>query len=104
MAMRGGTIELSSPIEMVRNVLAGSWVEYERNGWHIVSCPLFTVMEKVCQAGNSLLPLAPWRQTFADIVSDSGSSKVLLKPGQTSIVIPGQASLVRIIVFGQGDR
>ena len=89
---------------MVRNVLAGSWVEYERNGWHIVSCPLFTMMEKACQAGTNLLPLAPWRQTFADIVSDSASTRQLVKPGQTSIVIDGQASLVRIIVFGQGER
>lgn len=102
--MRGGTIELQSPVEMVRNVLAGTWTEYERNGWHVVSCPLFTTIEKVCQEGTAILPLKPWRQTYADIVWDGGSERQLIKPGQDSIVISGQASLVRITVYGQGDK
>ena len=102
--MRGGTIELHSPIEMVRNVMAGTWTEYERNGWHIVTCPLFTMMEKVCQEGTEILPLKPWRQTFADIVWDCGRDTQLVKPGQGSIVISGQAALVRITVYGQGDK
>jgi hypothetical protein len=101
---RGGTIELSSPVEMVRNIMAGTWVEYERNGWHVFSCPLFTVMEKACQEGTDMLPLSPWRQTYAELVWSGGSSKQLLKPGETRIVISGQASFVRVVLYGQGDR
>lgn len=88
---------------MVRQVLSGDWTEYEKNGWHVVSCPLFTMMEKVCEEGTALLPLRVWHQTFADIVWDGGSAKQMLKPGQTSIVIDGQSSFVRIVVYGQGD-
>ena len=100
--MRGGTIELTSPIEMLRNVLAGTWTEYERNGWHIVTCPLFTMVEKVCQVGGNPLPFAMKLQTYADIVWDGGHDKVLVKPGQNSIVIDGQSSFVRIVQYGQG--
>ena len=60
---RGGSINLNQPLEMVRQVLSGDWVEYEKNGWHIVSCPLFTVMEKVCEEGTAMLPLTVWKQT-----------------------------------------
>lgn len=102
--MRGGTIELHSPIEMVRNVLAGTWTEYERNDWHIVTCPLFTMMERVCPEGPTMLPLTPWKQTYADIVWDGGSDRQMVKPGQTSIVISGQSSFVRIVVYGQGSN
>lgn len=101
---RGGIIELASPVEMVRNIMAGTWTEYERNGWHVVSTPLFTVMEKACQVGTDMLPLAPWRQTYADLVWEGGSSKQLLKPNETRIVISGQASFVRVVLYGQGDR
>lgn len=100
---RGGQINLNQPLEMVRQVLSGDWTEYEKNGWHVVSCPLFTMMEKVCEEGTALLPLRVWHQTFADIVWDGGSTKQMLKPGQTSIVIDGQSSFVRIVVYGQGD-
>lgn len=100
---RGGSINLNQPLEMVRQVLSGDWTEYEKNGWHVVSCPLFTMMEKVCEEGTALLPLRVWHQTFADIVWDGGSTKQMLKPGQTSIVIDGQSSFVRIVVYGQGD-
>lgn len=100
---RGGQINLNQPLEMVRQVLSGDWTEYEKNGWHVVSCPLFTMMEKVCEEGTALLPLKVWHQTFADIVWDGGSTKQMLKPGQTSIVIDGQSSFVRIVVYGQGD-
>lgn len=100
---RGGSINLNQPLEMVRQVLSGDWVEYEKNGWHVVSCPLFTMIEKVCEEGTAMLPLRIWRQTFADIVWDGGSTKQMLKPGQTSIVINGQSSFVRIVVYGQGD-
>jgi hypothetical protein len=103
MAMRGGTIEQHSPLEMVRNVLVGTWAEYEKNGWHVVTCPLFTVMEKVCQPGPNVLPLTPWRQTYVDIVFDGGSERKLVKPGQTVLNID-QASFVRIAQFGQGDK
>lgn len=102
--MRGGTIELHSPIEMVRNVMAGTWTEYEKNGWHIVTSPLFTMMERVCPVGTTLFPLVPWKQTFADIVWDGGYTKQMVKPGETGIIIDGQASFVRVIVFGQGDK
>lgn len=100
---RGGSINLNQPLEMVRQVLSGDWVEYMKNGWHIVSCPLFTTMEKVCEEGTAMLPLRVWHQTFADIVWEGGSTKQMLKPGQTSIVIDGQSSFVRIVVYGQGD-
>ena len=100
---RGGQINLNQPLEMVRQVLSGDWTEYEKNGWHVVSCPLYTMMEKVCEEGTALLPLKVWHQTFADIVWDGGSTKQMLKPGQTSIVIDGQSSFVRIVVYGQGD-
>lgn len=100
---RGGQINLNQPLEMVRQVLSGDWTEYDKNGWHVVSCPLFTMMEKVCEEGTALLPLKVWHQTFADIVWDGGSTKQMLKPGQTSIVIDGQSSFVRIVVYGQGD-
>lgn len=100
---RGGQINLNQPLEMVRQVLSGDWTEYEKNGWHVVSCPLFTMMEKVCEEGTALLPLKVWHQTFADIVWDGGSTKQMLKPGQSSIVIDGQSSFVRIVVYGQGD-
>lgn len=100
---RGGQINLNQPLEMVRQVLSGDWTEYEKNGWHVVSCPLFTMMEKVCEEGTALLPLKVWHQTFADIVWDGGSDKQMLKPGQSSIVIDGQSSFVRIVVYGQGD-
>jgi hypothetical protein len=100
---RGGQINLNQPLEMVRQVLSGDWTEYDKNGWHVVSCPLFTMMEKVCEEGTALLPLRVWHQTFADIVWDGGSTKQMLKPGQTSIVIDGQSSFVRIVVYGQGD-
>ena len=99
---RGGSINLNQPLEMVRQVLSGDWTEYEKNGWHVVSCPLFTMMEKVCEEGTAMLPLRVWHQTFADIVWDGGSTKQMLKPGQTSIVIDGQSSFVRIVVYGQG--
>lgn len=102
--MRGGTIELHSPIEMVRNVMAGTWTEYVKNGWHVVTCPLFTVMEKVCQEGATMLPLVPWSQTVADITWEGGSTVQMVKPNQTSIVISGQASFVRITIYGQGDK
>ena len=101
---RGGSINLNQPIEMVRQVLSGDWVEYMKNGWHIVSCPLFTTMEKVCEAGTALLPLTVWQQTFADIVWDGGSTKQMVKPGSTSIVIDGQSSFVRITIYGQGEK
>lgn len=101
---RGGSINLNQPLEMVRQVLSGDWVEYEKNGWHIVSCPLFTTMEKVCEEGTAMLPLTVWQQTFADIVWDGGSDKQMVKPGATSIVISGQTSFVRIVVFGQGSN
>lgn len=101
---RGGKIELSSPLDMVRQVLAGSWTEYKSNGWHVVSCPLFTVMEKVCQPGTEMLPLKPWGQTFAELVWDGGHDTQLVKPNQTSLVISGQACFVRITQYGQGDR
>jgi hypothetical protein len=101
---RGGSINLNQPLEMVRQVLSGDWVEYEKNGWHIVSCPLFTVMEKVCEEGTALLPLTVWKQTFADIVWDGGNTKQMVKPGSTSIVIDGQSSFVRITIYGQGDK
>ena len=100
---RGGQINLNQPLEMVRQVLSGDWTEYDKNGWHVVSCPLFTMMEKVCEEGTAMLPLRVWHQTFADIVWDGGSTKQMLKPGQTSIVIYGQSSFVRIVVYGQGD-
>lgn len=100
---RGGQINLNQPLEMVRQVLSGDWTEYEKNGWHVVSCPLFTMMERVCEEGTAMLPLRVWHQTFADIVWDGGSTKQMLKPGQTSIVIDGQSSFVRIVVYGQGD-
>ncbi len=100
---RGGSINLNQPLEMVRQVLSGDWVEYEKNGWHIVSCPLFTTMEKICEEGTAMLPLTVWQQTFADIVWDGGSDKQMVKPGATSIVISGQTSFVRIVVFGQGS-
>lgn len=100
---RGGQINLNQPLEMVRQVLSGDWTEYEKNGWHVVSCPLFTMMEKVCEEGTAMLPLRVWHQTFADIVWEGGSTKQMLKPGQTSIVIDGQSSFVRIVVYGQGD-
>ena len=99
---RGGQINLNQPLEMVRQVLSGDWTEYDKNGWHVVSCPLFTMMEKVCEEGTAMLPLRVWHQTFADIVWDGGSTKQMLKPGQTSIVIDGQSSFVRIVVYGQG--
>jgi hypothetical protein len=101
--MRGGTIEQHSPLEMVRNVMVGTWTEYEKNSWHIVTCPLFTVMEKVCQPGPNVFPLVPWRQTFVDIVYDGGYDKKLVKPGQTIIDID-RASFVRLVQFGQGDK
>ena len=101
--MRGGTIEQHSPLEMVRNVMVGTWTEYEKNSWHIVTCPLFTVMETVCQPGPNVFPLVPWRQTFVDIVYDGGHDKQLVKPGQTVIDIE-RASFVRLVQFGQGDK
>ena len=101
--MRGGTIEQHSPLEMVRNVMVGTWTEYEKNSWHIVTCPLFTVIEKVCQPGPNVFPLVPWRQTFVDIVYDGGHDKKLVKPGQTVIDID-RASFVRLVQFGQGDK
>lgn len=101
---RGGQINLNQPIEMVRQVLSGDWVEYMKNGWHIVSCPLFTTMEKICEEGTAMLPLTVWQQTFADIVWDGGSDRQMVKPGATSIVISGQTCFVRIVVFGQGSN
>ena len=100
---RGGQINLNQPLAMVRQVLSGGWTEYEKNGRPVVRCPLFTMMEKVCEEGTALLPLRVWHQTFADIVWDGGSTKQMLKPGSTSIVIDGQSSFVRIVVYGQGD-
>lgn len=102
--MRGGEIGLNMPLDMVRQVLAGSWAEYVRDGWHVLSTPLFTVMEKVCQPGPAVFPLKVTRQTYADIVYDGGSSKALVKPGQTTLDVTGQASFVRIVLFGQGDK
>ena len=104
MAMRGGEIGLSSPLEMVRQILAGNWVEYDKDGWHIVSCPVFTMMEKVCTVGANVLPLEPWRQSYADVVYSNGHSKQLVKPGQKTIDITGRNSFVRIVLYGQGDR
>lgn len=102
--MRGGDIGLNMPIEMVRQVLAGTWAEYEREGWHIVTSPLFTLMEKVCQPGPAVLPLKPWRQTFVDIVYDGGHDVQLVKPGQGVIDVKDHASFLRVVVFGQGDK
>ncbi len=102
--LRGGEIGLNMPIEMVRQVLAGTWAEYEKEGWHIVSCPLFTMMEKVCPVGATVLPLVPWRQSYADVVYNGGHSKQLVKPGQKTIDISGRNSFVRIVQFGQGDK
>ena len=101
---RGGQINLNQPLEMVRQVLSGDWVEYMKNGWHIISCPLFTTMEKICEEGTAMLPLTVWQQTFADIVWDGGCTKQMVKPGSTSIVIDGQSSFVRITIYGQGDK
>lgn len=102
--MRGGEIGLNMPLDMVRQVLAGMWAEYVRDGWHVMSTPLFTVMEKVCQPGPNVFPLKVERQTYADIVYDGGCSKQLIKPGQNKIDITGQASFVRIVLFGQGEK
>ena len=102
--IRGGEISLNAPIEMIRQVLAGTWSEYEKDGWHIVSCPMFTVMEKVCPVGATVLPLKPWRQGYADIVYGQGNTKQLVKPGQNTIDITGQSSFVRIVQYGQGDK
>jgi hypothetical protein len=104
MAMRGGHIGLDMPVEMIRQVLEGNWNEYDRDGWHVVSCPVFTVMEKACQVGPQVFPLRPWRQTYADIVYDGGHDVKLVKPGQQTIDIEGQASFVRLVQYGQGDR
>ena len=101
--MRGGTIDQNSPIEMVRNVMLGTWVEYARNGWHVVTCPMFTVMEKSCQPGPAVFPLVPWEQTFVDIVFDGGSERKLVKPGQRTLDVE-RACFVRIVQFGQGDK
>ena len=93
--MRGGEIGLNMPLDMVRQVLAGNWTEYDKDGWHIVSCPLFTMMEKGCPAGPSVLPLVPWRQGYADIVYDGGHTKKLVRPGQKTIDVDGRSSSVR---------
>lgn len=101
---RGGSINLNQPLEMVRQVLSGDWVEYYKNGWHVVSCPLFTTIERVCDVGTTMFPLTVWAQTYADVVWEGGETKQLVKPGQTSIVIDGRSCFVRITVYGQGDK
>lgn len=101
--IRGAEISLNAPIELIRQVLAGVWNEFVTEGWHVVVSPLFTVQERACKPGTYRLPKPMVLQGYATLIHDGSSEHMLLKPGQSEIVIT-DAAFVRIVQYGQGEK
>lgn len=102
--IRGAEISLNAPLELIRQVLAGVWNEYvTSDGWHVVATPVITVEERACKPGTYRLPKPMVLQGYATLVKDGSSEHVLLKPGQSEIILT-EAAFVRIVQYGQGNK
>ena len=98
--MRQGTIDTNSTPEQVKETLIGRYVSETKDGWRIVRCPWFTVMERVCQKGTAVLPFAPPVQCEFLWVSSSKSGHSPVKPGQRELVL-SETAFVRLTYFGE---
>jgi hypothetical protein len=99
--MRSGIIDAGSKQNDVWGILAGSWNEFDRNGWHVVMTPFFLVMTRTCEAGGNPLPFR-----FKDVVcglaykSDGSASAVIVRPGENSINMSDKC-IVKFTLFGE---
>lgn len=102
--MYSGLIGKTTPIVDVLTVLTGQWDERTYQDWHIVLCPFFVTMDRVCDAGSVPLPFNVTVPTPALLFGKSGDAKALIvKPGDEAIDVP-EDGVVQIQVFGSSSQ
>lgn len=102
--MYSGLVGKTTPIIDVLTVLTGQWDERNYQEWHIVQCPFFTVMDRVCDEGSVPLPFNVTVPTPALLFGKSGEAKALIvKPGDDALDIP-EAGVVQIQIFGSATQ
>ncbi len=102
--MYSGLIGKTTPIVDVLTVLTGQWDERTYQDWHIVLCPFFVTMDRVCDAGSVPLPFNVTVPTPALLFGKSGNAKALIvKPGDEALDVP-EAGVVQIQIFGSSSQ
>lgn len=102
--MYSGLIGKTTPIVDVLTVLTGQWDERTYQDWHIVLCPFFVTMDRVCDAGSVPLPFNVTVPTPALLFGKSGDAKALIvKPGDEALDVP-EAGVVQIQIFGSSSQ
>lgn len=98
--MYSGTINKTSPVVDLNQVLTGIWDERTWQDWHIVMTPLFTCMDAVVSEGSVPLPYTVQVPVPALLFGKSGQVYALVvKPGDTAVYVP-EAGVLQIQVFG----
>lgn len=102
--MYSGLIGKTTPIVDVLTVLTGQWDERTYQDWHIVLCPFFVTMDRICDAGSVPLPFNVTTPTPALLFGKSGDAKALIvKPGDEAIDVP-ESGVVQIQIFGSSSQ
>ena len=102
--MYSGLVGKTTPIIDLLTVLTGQWDERNYQDWHIVQCPFFTVMDRICDEGSVPLPFTVTVPVPAMLFGKSGEAKALIvKPGDTALSIP-ESGVVQIQVFGSANQ
>lgn len=102
--MYSGLVGKTTPIIDILTVLTGQWDERTYQDWHIVMCPFFITMDRVCDAGSVPLPFNVTTPTPALLFCKSGEAKALIiKPGDDALDVP-QAGVVQVQIFGSATQ
>lgn len=102
--MYSGLVGKTTPIIDLLTVLTGQWDEREYQDWHIVMCPFFTVMDRVCDKGSVPLPFNVTTPVPALLFGKNGAVRALvIKPGDDALDVP-QAGVVQVQIFGSATQ
>lgn len=98
--MKSAVINKTSPYGDLLEMMAGSWVETDRDGWHIVRTPFFLVMTAVLDPGRHVLPFKFQVPVAARISNADGTAEAaIIKPGDEAVNVT-KPCILDLQVFG----
>lgn len=99
--MKSAVINKTSPYGDLLEMMAGSWTETDRDGWHIVRTPFFLVMTGTLDPGRHVLPFR-FKVPVAARVSnaDGTAGAAIIRPGDEAVEV-SKPCILDLQVFGE---
>lgn len=99
--MKSAVINKTSPIGDLLEMMSGSWIETDKEEWHIVRTPFFLVMTGTLDPGRHVLPFKFQVPVAARISNADGTAAAaIIKPGDEAVEV-SKPCILDLQVFGQ---